>query len=423
MNPVPAVPMPLSVQDLREACRAGEGAREQLAEACRTRYGARAAYAVSSGRAALWLALRALQTLRPQRRTVILPAYTCPTVGRAVQAAGLQGLAADVSLTDWGLDPTEVGALLDDSILAVIAPHLFGTACQIAALRDLCRQAGVWLIEDLAQACGAQCRGQAVGAFGDLAFNSLGRSKNIRGGGGGVLWVNNPELTGAVAGEYAALPEPNASALSGQLKQLATQLKQLATILLSRPQAWQVVRRLPFLEVGREDQEFDEQPTRLAGWQAALGSLSLSRVEAYNALRQGLGRQYGEALAGLNGLAPQSPAEGNDSTYLRFALRETADGLPQTSVRTQTSARVEGGSPVREKLVERLQRRGVDARSFYSRVIYDYSWWQPEARQKPCPAAATLLRTNLVLPVHYAMTETQIAQIAELLRDGLADGY
>lgn len=76
MRPIPAVPMPLSVDDWRRACAAGPEAPAELAEACRARHGALAAFSVSTGRAALWLALKALKKLRPDRHRVILPAYT-----------------------------------------------------------------------------------------------------------------------------------------------------------------------------------------------------------------------------------------------------------------------------------------------------------------------------------------------------------
>ena len=382
--------MPLGVGDWRRACAAGPEAPGALAEACRERHGALAAFSISTGRAALWLALKALKKLRPDRNRVILPAYTCPTVGRAVQAAGLQGLCADVSLGDFAISPEAVEPLLDETVLAVVAPHMFGMACDVRTLSEQCRRHGAVLIEDLAQACGAQCHGSAVGTFGGVAFNSLGRSKNVRGYKGSVLWVNDPELVESIAQEYEGLPEP-ASATSGE------QLKQLAIILLSNPYAWNVARRLPMLQVGAEDQDFDEHPARLAPWQAAIGSISLQRVDQYNALRKQLAAAVIEELGTIKGLHVQTPTAGCDSTYLRLGLR------------------VEGGAAQRDELVRRLQAAGVDARAFYTQVMYQYEWWARDERQGECPAARELLAGNLVLPMHHGSSRLESVGLIQVM--------
>lgn len=387
--------MPLSVDDWRRACTAGPEAPEQLAEACRARHGALAAFSISTGRASLWLALKALKKLRPGRRRVILPAYTCPTVGRAVQAAGLQGLCADVSLQDFAIAPAAVEELLDETVLAVIAPHMFGMACDVQTLSDQCRRHGTVLIEDLAQACGAQCHGRAVGTFGGVAFNSLGRSKNVRGYKGSVLWVNDPDLVDVITQEYESLPEPAGASTTEQLKQLAI-------ILLSQPHAWNVARRLPMLQVGAEDQDFDDRPMKLSPWQAALGSISLQRVDKYNAIRRKLAAAVLEGLAEIRGIRPQEPASGCDGTYLRLALRVEPER--------------------RDVLAKQLQAAGVDARAFYTRVMYEYEWWVRDARQGECGVAKELLAANLVLPMHFGMNTGATAQLTHALHGGLCDG-
>ena len=389
--------MPLSVGDWQRACAAGPAAPGILAEECRARHGALAAFTVSTGRTALWLALQALQKLRPDRKRVILPAYTCPTVGRAIQAAGLQGLCADVSLEDFAIAPAAVEALLDETVLAVVAPHMFGMACDVETLNGHCRRQGAVLIEDLAQACGAQCHGRAVGTFGGVAFNSLGRSKNVRGYKGSVLWVNDPELVAGISREYEDLPEaPRAIT--------AEQLKQLAIILLSSPRAWNMARRLPMLQVGVEDQEFDEHPTRLAPWQAALGSIALQRVDQYNALRRQLAAAVLKGLSEISGLQPQVPGSGCDSTYLRLGLR------------------VEGPPGRRDALVSRLQAAGIDARAFYTRVMYEYEWWGRDERQGKCPAAKELLEGHLVLPLHFGMGAGGTRRLRQVLHGGFHYG-
>jgi dTDP-4-amino-4,6-dideoxygalactose transaminase len=386
--------MPLSVAEVLAARHAGPSACAEFEEAICAYHGSQAAFAVSSARAALWLALRALKARHPDRTRVLLPAYTCPTVGRAVVAAGLEGLCLDVSARDFNLDAAEVEAHLSERVLAVIAAHMFGTPCDLARLLTACRQAGAVLLEDAAQACGARFAGQTVGSFGEMGVLSLGRSKNLRGAGGGVLLVNEPSLVGPVAalvGELSAAARPASSILT----------KQLAVSVLSAPHAWNLARRLPFLHVGAEDSSFDPEPFRLAPWQAALGTLALSRLEEYNARRAALGRTVERELAAVHGVHIQAKAPPQESAYVRLALR------------------LDCGREERDAVEGSLLCRGIDARAFYTRPMPEYDWWPRSADQPPCPEAQRLIASNLALPLHYEMIEADAARVSAHLADRL----
>lgn len=387
MKPLPAVPMPLSLSDLRRACRDARGARERLEDAIAAFQGAEAAFGLSSGRAALWLALRVLQGLRPERDRVIVPGYTCPTVGRAVLAAGLRGLCADIAPDTLNLDPAEVAALVDERVLAVVAPHMFGVPCDVAALRTICAEHGVWLIEDLAQCVGGRWQGKLVGSFGDLGFLSMGRSKNLRGYAGGVLWVNRSELVAPMRAAFEELP----AAPGGG----ADRLRQAAITVLSAPWAWAVTKRLPGVRVGAEDQSFDPHPSRLADWQAGLGLISLERLDEYNERRRKLAERLRSELAGVAGLRCQAvPAEA-EPTHVRFATILT-----------------EGDARRRDELVRRLQAANIDARAFYSRPLGEYEWFCAADGSRSCPSSHAAVDANLILPLHHAMTDQDLTSMA-----------
>ena len=308
MRPMPAVPMPLTLGDLWRACSRAN-ARRRLEEQVAEYHHAEAAFGVSSGRAALWLALRALRCTQPDRDRVILPAYTCPTVGRSVQEAGLQGLCADVSLDTFNIDATQVAKLADERVLAVIAPHMFGVPCDIAALLDICRARGAYLIEDCAQCVGGRWQGRRVGTFGDIGFLSLGRSKNLRGYAGGVVWTTRPDLVGPLREEFEQLP-------NAPVGTKAT-LRQAAITVLSTPRLWAAVKRLPGLTIGAEDQSFDPHPSKLSDWQAGLGLTSLERLDEHNERRRELAGVLRDALADVEGIRCQTvPAEA-EPTCLR----------------------------------------------------------------------------------------------------------
>lgn len=393
MTPLPAVPMPLSLNDLRRACRDARGARERLEDAIAAFQGAEAAFGLSSGRAALWLALRVLHGLRPERDRVIVPGYTCPTVGRAVMAAGLRGLCADISPDTLNLDPAEVAALVDERVLAVVAPHMFGAPCDVAALRTICDEHGVWLIEDLAQCVGGRWQGKLVGSFGDLGFLSMGRSKNLRGYAGGVLWVNRSELVAPMRAAFAELPAARGGC--------ADRLRQAAITVLSAPRAWAVTKRLPGVRVGAEDQSFDPHPSKLADWQAGLGLISLERLDEYNERRRKLAERLRSELAEVAGLRCQAVSAEAEPTYVRFATILT-----------------EGDARRRDELVRRLQAANIDARAFYSQPMSDYDWFRRADGGRPCPNSRATVAANLILPMHHAMTDQDLTSMAVAVAGG-----
>ena len=396
MRPMPAVPMPLTLGDLWRACRRGRDARRRLEAAVAEYHHAEAAFGISSGRAALWLALRALRRTRPDRSRVIVPAWTCPTVGRSVQEAGLQGLCADVSLDTFNISPARVAELTDDSVLAVVTPHMFGVPCDAAALRDICQERGVYLIEDCAQCVGGRWQGQRVGTFGDVAFLSMGRSKNLRGYEGGVLWTNRADLVKPLREEFERLPDAPVATKH--------KLRQAAITVLSTPRLWAAAKRLPGLKVGAEDQSFDPHPSKLADWQAGLGLASLERLEEFNEHRRELAAALRNALGDVAGIRCQTVPDEAEPTCLRFATLLSEDHADQ-----------------RDALVTELQAMDIDARAFYARPMREYDWWRESDGQSPDDHAREVVRRNLVLPLPHASDQAQIIRLAETVAAKVSD--
>ncbi|MGI5817375.1 MAG: DegT/DnrJ/EryC1/StrS family aminotransferase [Armatimonadota bacterium] len=392
MKPIPAVPMPLTLGDLSRACRTPD-ARRRLEHRIAEYHGARAAFGVSSGRAALWLTLRALHALTPERNLVILPAYTCPTVGRSVIEAGLRGLCVDVSLDTFNIDPAQVAGAMTERVLAVVAPHMFGVPCDVATLSSICREHSAFLIEDCAQCVGGKWAGEPVGTFGDVAFLSMGRSKNLRGYEGGLLWTEREDLIEPLREEFERLPDARSGARE--------KLRQAAITVLSRPWPWAMAKRLPGLRVGAEDQSFDAHPSRLADWQAGLGLISLVRVDEYNQRRRQVGAAMREALGEVEGLCCQMVPPEAEATYLRFATRLT-----------------DGDAERRDALVMRLQAANIDARRFYTRTMGEYGWMEGGAGAvQRDDAAKAVVRSNTVVPVPHSMGGSAITRFITQIRD------
>src|SRR5258706_3406962 len=125
-----------------------------------------------SGTAALIVTLTALKRGNG-RRSVIIPAYTCPLVVMAIQHCGLTPRVCDLRRDHFDFSLETLEALVDEETLAVVPTHLGGRVADLAPVLGIARRKGAAVIEDAAQALGATWHGQAVGTLGDAGFLSL----------------------------------------------------------------------------------------------------------------------------------------------------------------------------------------------------------------------------------------------------------
>ncbi|MGH9598767.1 MAG: DegT/DnrJ/EryC1/StrS family aminotransferase [Terracidiphilus sp.] len=162
-------------------------------------------YAVgcSSGTDALWLALAAAG-VGPGAAVVTTPFSFFASVS-AILRAGATPLLADIDPVSFNLDPTKVEAVLDSqrgaefergaSVRALLPVHLYGQCADWDSFSRLGRERGLILIEDAAQAWGAEWRGVKAGALGDAAAFSFYPTKNLSAAGdAGMVTTNSADL-------------------------------------------------------------------------------------------------------------------------------------------------------------------------------------------------------------------------------------
>lgn len=155
--------------------------------------GARHAVALANGTVALELALRALG-IGPGDE-VIVPSRTFVATASAVAAVGARPVFADVDRASQNLTVETVSPQLSHHTRAIIAVHLGGWPCDMAAITDFARRHKVAIVEDCAQAHGAEIDGRRVGSFGDAAAFSFCQDKILTTGGeGGMLTTNREDL-------------------------------------------------------------------------------------------------------------------------------------------------------------------------------------------------------------------------------------
>lgn len=302
--------------------------------------GARHAVAVNNGTTALVAAFQALD-LRPGDEVVTSPFTFVATLNAALEA-GATVRFADIGLDDYGLDPAAVDAVLTDRTRVLVPVHLYGQATDMGRLAPLADARGAAVIEDAAQAHGAEIDGRRVGTYGQACF-SLYATKNVTTGEGGVVTTDDDHL--------------------------ADRLR------LLRNQGMRA----------RYQYELAGHNYRMTDLQAAVGIPQMQRLDQVTDIRRANAAVLDQGLAGLDGLVTPVEVPGRRHVYHQYTVRVT-DDAPLT----------------RDELGERLAAAGVGSGIYYPRLVNDYDCYRhdPRVAADHTPRAARAAAQVLSLPVH-----------------------
>lgn len=293
------------------------------------------AAAVSSGTAALHLALLALG-IGPGDE-VLVPAYTFPATANAVAFCGARPVLVDIDPDTFVLDPASVAAAVSPRTRAVIAVHLFGRPVPWEALQTAVPQ-DVLLLEDAAGALGARYRGTPCGALGVAGCLSFHPRKIVTTGEGGAVTTDEAALDAAVRRlrhhGWAAPGEMPSPGLNYRLSDLQCaigipQLARLEGLLQARARVagWYTERLEGLVQTPGVD-EGDRH-----GWQAYVVQLD-RRDEALAGLREaGIEAQIGTwALHRLAPYRDQGPFPGADRAFARALALPFAAAMSEDEV-------------------------------------------------------------------------------------------
>jgi len=153
---------------------------------------ARHAIAVANGTMAITVALKAVG-VEPGDE-VIMPPYTFIATASAALLFGAIPVFADVQEGTMLLDPERVEAAITPRTKAILAVHIGGASADMDRLRAIAAQHRLRLVEDAAQAVGAEWQGRGVGAIGDIGTFSFQSSKNLTAGEGGMIVTNDDAI-------------------------------------------------------------------------------------------------------------------------------------------------------------------------------------------------------------------------------------
>ncbi len=166
-----------------------EALEKEVAEYCQCRHGV----GVASGTDALCLSLHALG-IGPGDEVITTP-FSFVATASTISRAGATPVFVDIDPRTFNLDPDEVEIAITSKTKAIMPVHLFGQPAEMGPIMEIANQRGLKVIEDAAQAIGAEENGRRVGSFGDVGCFSFYPTKNLGAyGDGGMVTTNDPAL-------------------------------------------------------------------------------------------------------------------------------------------------------------------------------------------------------------------------------------
>ena len=246
--------------------------------------GVKDAVGCGNGTDALVLALRAGGVGHGDK--VVAPAHTASATISAIRLTGATPVFVDVDQATALMTPSIVEGALTSEVKAVVLVHLYGNPADAHAMRKLCDMRGIFLVEDCAQATGAVCREQRVGAIGHVGTFSFFPTKNLGAiGDGGMVTTQDP----AIAGKLRAL----------------------------RTYGWDKDRLC----------QVDGMNSRLDELQAAILGVKLPFLDRDNARRRAIADRYNSGLRDLALDLPQATANGAHVYHLYVIALDARDEM------------------------------------------------------------------------------------------------
>lgn len=324
--------------------------------------GARHGIAVCNGTVALHLALVALGIGHGDE--VIIPDFTMAASAFAVCYTGAMPVFVDADRATWNMDAARVESKITPRTRAIMPVHIFGVPCDMDSLRELAAKHNLFLLEDAAEAHGAEWKGEKSGSLGDIAAFSFFANKNVTTGEGGMVVTSNDTLAAACR-YYKNLCFP-----------------------LAAPRSYL-----------HADIGFNY---RMSNVHAAIGLAQVEKADDYRELRIRNGLLYRELLSRLHGISVQADqSEGKGVFWMNGICVEP-----------------ENFGHSRDELAAHLKNSGIETRLFFNGMHR-----QPSLQRYGCdcsgsyPVSDILADNGLYLPSGSGLTEESIHRVCETIRD------
>ncbi|HYR24042.1 MAG TPA: DegT/DnrJ/EryC1/StrS family aminotransferase [Chthoniobacterales bacterium] len=323
---------------------------EAFAAYCGCKYG----IAVSSGTAALYLAVAALDLKAGDE--ILVSASTNIATALAAYHNNLVPVPIDSEPRTWNLNLDLIEDLITPRTRAIIPVHLFGHPVDMDRLCQIARKHNLVVIEDCAESHGATCHDRMTGSFGEMGCFSFYANKVITTGEGGMIVTNDSRI--------------------------AEKLKLLRNLAFTTPRFRHEIAGYNF---------------RMTGYSAAMGLVQCNKIEKVIEEKIRVAKTYDRFLKKVSGLQLPAPSTIGRHVYWMYGVVVQPD-FPLS----------------RDELQTQLRDAGIDTRTFFCPMnLQPCLQEQSGYRQVKCPVAESLWKTGFYLPSSPKLTEQIIQGIAE----------
>lgn len=323
--------------------------------------GVKHATTVSNGTTALHLALEAVGVSEGDE--VIIPNLTIISCAAAVIYLGARPVFVDVEENTGNIDPSLIEAAITPKSKAIMVVDLYGHPADFDAIRNIANKHNLPIIEDAAEAHGAEYKGKKAGSLGDIATFSFYANKILTTGEGGMVVTNNDEWIETIKQKKNLCHSPG--------------------------------KRFWHEEIGYN--------YRLTNLQAALGFGHLEEIDRFIAKKLEMVKKYTEGLKKLSALKLPSQEEYAKSVYWMYNIELTNEAPFD-----------------RETFCAKLKAKGVDTRTYFYPMHEQpvlSKFVQPGTSY---PVSKHLSEVGLYLPSGLAITDEQIAHIIKTVKEVLS---
>ena len=333
--------------------------------------GAKYGIGCNSGTDALYMALRALDV--GEGDEVITTSFTFIATSEVIVRVGAKPVFVDLDANGFNLDLQQITAAITDRTKAIIVVHLFGQPVNMSDLMAIARKQNIHVIEDCAQATGAQWQGQKVGNIGDVGCFSFFPTKNLGGcGDGGAVTTNNDAI--------------------------ASKIKLIREHGLVRETGAKVTYRHDLTGLN----------SRLDSIQAAILDIKLGYLDSWNEQRSAAAANYHKLLENITEITLPQEIPGGFAVWNQYTIR--VPDRPQDSQIT------------RDLLRSKLQEQGVISMVYYPLPLHLQPVYQVLGyKLGMLPMTEKAAREVLSLPMFPGITFEEQQQVAYCLKDCLVN--
>lgn len=329
--------------------------------------GAKHAVMVSNGTTALHCACMAAGISCDDE--VIVTPITFAASANCILYCGATPVFADIDEYTWEISPEEIRKKLTKSTKAVLCVDYTGQPCDYEAIKEICSEYNLILIEDAAHAIGTKYREKSVGSLADMTTFSFHPVKTVTAGEGGAVTTDDDTF-------YKALKLASKHGITHD------------SDIINSSDGWYYEQ----IELGNN--------YRITDFQCALLQSQLDKLDIFIKRRNEITRKYNEAFEEFDLITLQQQYPGSETARHLYVIRLNTDKLKVS----------------RRKIYDALRAENIGVGVHYIPVYYFPYYKKMGYRKGICPNAEALYEQILTLPLHYSMTDKDACDVIDAVK-------